>query len=161
MSIARILTMVVRDLRLGPRSPVFLGMIAVPLVMTFMVQVVLMRVHSPELGNPRLGVADAGRSEMTARLGGLESIQVKRARSPADLARLVRGFDVDVFEGSEGFVECTTSSELCERLDGCVTRDVWAQMYDACMEILESTTLEDMARRAREKRSVGQEAILD
>jgi hypothetical protein len=25
-------------------------------------------------------------------------------------------------------------------------------MYDACMKILESTTLEDLARRAREKR---------
>jgi Rrf2 family cysteine metabolism transcriptional repressor len=57
-----------------------------------------------------------------------------------------------VFEGTEGFVECTTSPELCDRIDGCVTREVWAQMYDACIEILESTTLEDLARRAREKR---------
>jgi Rrf2 family protein len=57
-----------------------------------------------------------------------------------------------VFEGVEGFVECTTSPELCDRIDGCVTREVWTQMYDACMEILESTTLEDLARRAREKR---------
>ena len=56
-----------------------------------------------------------------------------------------------VFEGVEGFVECATSPELCDRIDGCVTREVWAQMYDACMEILESTTLEDLARRAREK----------
>ena len=57
-----------------------------------------------------------------------------------------------VFEGTEGFVVCTTSPDFCDRLDGCVTRDVWAQMYDACMEVLESTTLEEMARRAREKR---------
>jgi Rrf2 family protein len=57
-----------------------------------------------------------------------------------------------VFEGVEGFVECTTSPDLCERTDGCVTQEVWAQMYDACMEILESTSLEDLARRAREKR---------
>jgi Rrf2 family cysteine metabolism transcriptional repressor len=56
------------------------------------------------------------------------------------------------FEGAEGFVECTTSPELCDRADGCVTHEVWAQMYDTCMEILESTTLEDLARRAREKR---------
>jgi Rrf2 family protein len=56
-----------------------------------------------------------------------------------------------VFEGEEGFVECTTSPELCDRTDGCVTREVWTQMYDACMEILESTTLEDLARRAGEK----------
>jgi Rrf2 family cysteine metabolism transcriptional repressor len=57
-----------------------------------------------------------------------------------------------VFEGTAGFVECTTNPEYCNRTDGCVTQEIWAQMYDACMEILESTTLEDLARRAREKR---------
>jgi Rrf2 family protein len=57
-----------------------------------------------------------------------------------------------VFEGTEGFVECTTDPEYCKRTDGCATQEIWAQMYDACMEILESTTLEDLARRAREKR---------
>jgi Rrf2 family cysteine metabolism transcriptional repressor len=57
-----------------------------------------------------------------------------------------------VFEGTEGFVECTTDPEYCHRADDCVTREVWAQMYDACMQILESTTLEDLAGRAREKR---------
>jgi Rrf2 family protein len=57
-----------------------------------------------------------------------------------------------VFEGTEGFVECTTSPELCQRTEGCVTQEIWAQMYEACMEILETTTLEDLARRAREKR---------
>jgi len=57
-----------------------------------------------------------------------------------------------VFEGTEGFIECTTSPELCGRVDSCATREVWAQMYEACMKIMESTTLEDLARRARERR---------
>jgi Rrf2 family cysteine metabolism transcriptional repressor len=57
-----------------------------------------------------------------------------------------------VFEGTEGFVECTTDPEQCNRSDNCVTQEIWAEMYDASMEILESTTLEDLARRAREKR---------
>ena len=57
-----------------------------------------------------------------------------------------------VFEGVEGFVECTTSPKICDRTDGCVTRETWAEMYEACMQILESTTLEDLARRAKEKR---------
>jgi Rrf2 family cysteine metabolism transcriptional repressor len=56
-----------------------------------------------------------------------------------------------VFQGTEGFVECTTDPEYCARTDGCVTREIWAQMYDASMEILKSTSLEDVARRAREK----------
>ena len=56
-----------------------------------------------------------------------------------------------VFEGTEGFVECTTDPKYCNRTDACVTQEVWAQMYEACMEILESITLEDLARRARQK----------
>ena len=58
----------------------------------------------------------------------------------------------EVFEGAEGLVECTTSPELCERSDTCVTQDVWAELYDASMKILESITLEDLARRARDKK---------
>jgi Rrf2 family protein len=53
----------------------------------------------------------------------------------------------EVFEGAEGLVECTTSPELCERSDTCVTQDVWAELYDASMEILESITLEELAHR--------------
>ena len=70
-------------------------------------------------------------------------------RSPAEISlRQV----YQVFEGTEGFVECTTDPEYCNRTDGCVTQEVWAQMYDACMEVLEFTTLEDLARRAKLKR---------
>ena len=58
----------------------------------------------------------------------------------------------DVLEGSEGFVHCTTDPQVCDRYDICVTREVWARMYAACMEVLESTTLEDLAQRARQKR---------
>lgn len=57
----------------------------------------------------------------------------------------------DALEGTEGFVACTTSPEVCDRTETCATREVWAQIYAACMEILESTTLEDLARRATNK----------
>ena len=70
--------------------------------------------------------------------------------SPPDQINLRQIYHV--FEGTEGFVECTTDPEYCKRTDGCATQEVWAQMYDACMEILESATLEDLARRAKEKR---------
>jgi Rrf2 family protein len=56
-----------------------------------------------------------------------------------------------VFEGTDGFVECTTDPEYCNRTDGCATQEIWTQMYEACMGILESTTLEDLAHRARSK----------
>jgi Rrf2 family protein len=57
----------------------------------------------------------------------------------------------DAVEGTEGFVPCTTCPEICDRTETCAARDVWARMHAACMEILESITLEDLARRARRK----------
>jgi Rrf2 family cysteine metabolism transcriptional repressor len=60
-----------------------------------------------------------------------------------------------VFEGSEGFVECTTSPELCARADDCATREVWAEMYAACMAVLEATSLEDLVRLAQENQRQG------
>jgi Rrf2 family protein len=53
------------------------------------------------------------------------------------------------FEGTKGFAECTASPEICDRTDVCVTHQVWGRMYARSMEVLESTTLEDLARRAR------------
>jgi Rrf2 family protein len=70
------------------------------------------------------------------------------ARSPAQIN--LREI-YDVFEGAEGFVECTTNPGICDRIDGCVTQEIWSQIHATCMEMLESTTLEDLARRARNK----------
>jgi len=58
----------------------------------------------------------------------------------------------EVLEGTQGLVECTNSAEVCTRRDSCVTQEVWAEMYAACLGILESTMLDDLARRARDKR---------
>ena len=58
----------------------------------------------------------------------------------------------DVLEGSEGFVQCTTDPQGCDRYESCVTQEVWAQMYEACVEVLGSITLEDLAHRSRQKR---------
>lgn len=53
-----------------------------------------------------------------------------------------------VFEGAEGFVECTTSPERCARIDTCPTTDVWSRLHASAMAILETTSLEQLARRA-------------
>ena len=54
-----------------------------------------------------------------------------------------------VFEGAGGFAECTSCPEICDRTDACVTQTVWDRMYAASMEVLESTTLGDLAQRAQ------------
>ena len=71
------------------------------------------------------------------------------ARSP-DQISLREVFDA--LEGSEGLVDCTTDPQVCEGHGICVTQELWARMYAACMEVLESTTLEDLAQQARQKR---------
>ena len=58
----------------------------------------------------------------------------------------------DVLEGSEGFAQCTTDPQGCDRYEICVIQEVWAQMFEACMDVLGSTTLEDLAHRSRQKR---------
>lgn len=61
-----------------------------------------------------------------------------------------------VFEGGEGFVECTTSPEVCVRVDSCAARGIWAEMYASSLAVLESTSLQDLVHRARESQGVGQ-----
>jgi len=56
-----------------------------------------------------------------------------------------------ILEGSEEFVDCLSDPGLCERSAGCVTQEVWAQMCLAAMDVLESTTLSELAERARQK----------
>jgi Rrf2 family transcriptional regulator, cysteine metabolism repressor len=53
----------------------------------------------------------------------------------------------EVLEGSGGFVDCTTEPPGCEIAGACVTRDVWARMYEASMQVLESITLADLVQR--------------
>ena len=55
-------------------------------------------------------------------------------------------------EGSGGLVECTDATGRCQRSGGCATRDLWAQMYAACVGVLESTTLQDLVLRTMERR---------
>lgn len=59
-----------------------------------------------------------------------------------------------VFEGPEPFVACTADPSACRRWAGCVTQEVWAQMYAAAMNVLAVTTLADLVQR-NARRSAG------
>jgi Rrf2 family protein len=56
-------------------------------------------------------------------------------------------------EGPIALVDCVDNASLCARADACVTRDVWAEMKKAMTEVLESTTLQDLVKRANGKGS--------
>lgn len=58
---------------------------------------------------------------------------------------------IRVLEGSIAPVECVDDPNVCPRADICVTRDIWAEMKEAMAGVLESTTLQDLVERQREK----------
>lgn len=54
---------------------------------------------------------------------------------------------IAVLEGSLAPVECINNPETCTRSESCATRDVWGDLNRAMNEVLESTTLQDLAER--------------
>ena len=59
---------------------------------------------------------------------------------------------IQIMEGSIAMVECVDDPKVCSRADLCVTRDIWTEMKKAMNGVLESTTLQDLIERQREKR---------
>ena len=64
----------------------------------------------------------------------------------------------DVFSVLEGpsaiTVECLEDENYCARAADCVTRQVWAEVQEAIMGVLESMTLQDLVDRAKDKRAL-------
>jgi Rrf2 family iron-sulfur cluster assembly transcriptional regulator len=66
------------------------------------------------------------------------------ARSPSSitLAQLY-----ELFEGSDGYVACTTDGTLCQRNNGCAAQSVWSEMYRVTQKYLQSISLADLVTR--------------
>jgi Rrf2 family transcriptional regulator, cysteine metabolism repressor len=62
---------------------------------------------------------------------------------------------IGILEGSIAPAKCVDDPKACSRSDFCVTRDVWAQMKKAAVQVLESTTLQDLVERQKEKEKKG------
>lgn len=63
---------------------------------------------------------------------------------------------IQLLEGSVAPVECVNNPELYPRSDFCATHDVWAELKKAIDRVLESTTLQDLVDRQRQKWSLRQ-----
>jgi ABC-2 type transport system permease protein len=92
VSVARVLSVFRKDLKLGPRSPIFLYAVILPVVMTFVVQVAFSSLFEPA---PRLGLVDEGDSRLTTASAGLDGIEVSRFDGEAELRRRVEDGDLD------------------------------------------------------------------
>ena len=63
---------------------------------------------------------------------------------------------VEVLEGPLTIVDCLRSPEYCTRAGSCATQDVWEKLKMAMDEVLENTTLRDLAdeQKAKEGKTV-------
>ena len=57
-----------------------------------------------------------------------------------------------LLEESIAPVECINNPETCTRSELCATRDIWSELKKVMDEVLESTTLQDLAERHKAKR---------
>ncbi|MBE9515060.1 MAG: Rrf2 family transcriptional regulator [Chloroflexi bacterium] len=58
---------------------------------------------------------------------------------------------VQLLEGSIALVDCVNNPDVCHRSAFCVTRDIWSEMKNAMSQVLDSTTLQDLVERQRQK----------
>lgn len=74
------------------------------------------------------------------------------AMSPDEikLSRVIR-----LLEGSTAPVECVNNPQICIRSESCATRDIWGEMKEAMDAVLESTTLQDLVERQKNKQPPG------
>lgn len=60
---------------------------------------------------------------------------------------------IAVLEGSFAPMYCVDEASSCERAGTCVQREIWKSMKEAAEELLQSTTLHDLAQRELRQQS--------
>jgi Rrf2 family protein len=58
---------------------------------------------------------------------------------------------VELLEGSIAPVDCVNDPKVCHRSAFCVTRDVWSELKEAMSQVLDSTTIQDLVERQKQK----------
>ncbi len=112
MSLARVLRILRKDLALGPRSPIFLWAIVLPVILTVLFQFAFGSLFTPQ---PRLAIVDGGDSEITEEIEGMEGIDLVMVDDEAELREMVEADDVDAgLVLPKGFDEAVRSGERPE-----------------------------------------------
>jgi len=60
---------------------------------------------------------------------------------------------IQAVEGPISLVQCVNDSKLCNRVDVCITHEIWKKLKKAMLNILGSITLEDMVKMQKKKLS--------
>ena len=56
-----------------------------------------------------------------------------------------------ILEGPMCLVECTEAPSLCERSNGCIAREVWAEVTSKMLEALDAFSLESMVEKQKDR----------
>lgn len=92
MSLLRAWRVAARDFRMGPRSPIFIYAIFLPIAMSFLISAVFGGLLDP---TPKLGIADMGDSDLTLAAQQLDGIAVSLLDDADDLVSKVGSHDLD------------------------------------------------------------------
>ncbi len=92
MDLRRVAAILRKDLRLGPRSPLLLWALVIPLLLTVLVRGVFGELFA---GEPRLGVVDEGDSAVVEVLRDLGGVRLTLLDDPDELADLVADHRLD------------------------------------------------------------------
>ena len=57
-------------------------------------------------------------------------------------------------EGSLITTECVEDESFCERTNDCIARQVWTEVQEAVMGVLQSMTLQDLVDRANNNKAI-------
>jgi ABC-2 type transport system permease protein len=99
----RLLCLLRKDVRLGPRSPVFLWVLVLPLLITLLLQVAFGDLFDP---SPRFGIVDRGASAVTVAARQIPGIEVVLLDEVGTLKERVEANDLDAgLMLAEGFDE--------------------------------------------------------
>ncbi len=88
----RVLTLFRRELQVGPRSPLLLYAIVLPVLITVLIRGVFGSLFQPE---PRLGIVDLGNSVIATQVQQLEGVEVTVLDSVDELKQMVEANDLD------------------------------------------------------------------
>lgn len=65
--------------------------------------------------------------------------------------KITLGEIVQALEGSLSPVECLETPASCNKVDSCITREIWKELEEKISKTLESVTLKDMAAKYHKK----------
>ncbi len=60
---------------------------------------------------------------------------------------------VEILEGDLSLIDCVNNPSACDKVNTCVTRDIWTKMGEKISEVLNSYTLDDLVKMCRERKN--------